>query len=407
VITQNASVPADRRVWNELIALRDSGYEPVAICPQGDGFDSASFERREEINIYRYAQTPASGSRLSYVREYATALWRIRMLARRVAGNRGFDVVQASNPPDFLLVAVRFLRRRGTRMIFDHHDLTPELFLARFGGDRGIAYRLMLLLERLSYHLADVALATNESYRLIALERGRKRPEDVFVVRSDPELTRFQPLPGDPALKRGRRYLLSFVGQIEPQDGLDHAVRALAHLAERRDDWHAGFAGEGSALDDVRRLTAQLGLDDEVECVGWLQDAELQRLLCSSDICLVPDPKTPLSDASTLVKIAEYMAMSRPIVAYDLKESRVSAGAAALYARPNDPADFARAIGELLDDPDQRAAMGRLGRERVEQLFSWKHSKVELLAAYEAVLTRPRSSSASRWSALRKRWSPT
>jgi len=214
------------------------------------------------------------------------------------------------------------------------------------------------------------------------------------VVRSDPELTRFSPVPSDPTLKRGRRYLISFVGVIEPQDGLDHAVRALSYLSERRRDWHAVFAGEGSALEDVRRLIVELGLEDAIECVGWLHGEELRRLICSSDVCLVPDPKTPLSDASTLVKIAEYMAMSRPIVAYDLTESRISAGAAALYAEPNDPADFARAIDELLNDPDRREAMGRLGRERVEQL-SWKHSTIELLAAYEAALARPRARSAA------------
>jgi glycosyltransferase involved in cell wall biosynthesis len=388
IITQNCSVPRDRRVWSELLALCSGGYEVVAICPEGDGHERARFERREGVDIFRFAQPRASGSPLSYLREYAVAFWRIRRLARRVAGERGFDIVQASNPPDFLLMAVHFLKRRGARLIFDHHDLAPELYLARFGGDGGVFYRLTQLLERVNYRMADLVLATNESYKRIAVQRGRMRPEDVFVVRTGPDLARFGPVPADPELKRGRRALISFIGEMAPQDGVDHALRALAHLLQRRDDWHAIFAGHGGALDDLRALTTSLGLDDHVEFTGWLEDPELQRVLSASDLCLVPDPKTPLSDVSTLVKIAEYMAMSRPIVSYDLTESRVTAEEAAIYARPNEPEAFAKAIAVLLDDPDRRARMGRIGRERVERLLSWEHCRRNLLAAYEVALTR-------------------
>lgn len=392
-ITQNYTVPDKKMVWNQLLTLRAAGYEVVAICPQPDGLgadgsEAARFERRDGIDIFRYAQPRAGGTAISYLREYAVAFWRIRRLARRVAGGRGFDVVQVSNPPDFLLIAVHFLRRRGACLIFDHHDLVPELYLAKFGGSGGAFYRLTRLLERVNYWVADLVIATNESYRRAALQRGGIRPERIFVVRKGPDLGRFQPVPADPELRRGRRALISYIGEIASQDGVDHAIRALAHLRERRDDWHAIVAGDGSAVSDLRRLTTELGLDDHVEFTGWLQDLELRRLLCSSDICLAPDPKTPLSDASTLLKIAEYMAMSRPIVSYDLTESRVTAGAAAVYARPNDPEAFASAIDELLDDPDRRNLMGRIGRERVEHLFSWERSKKELLAAYELALNR-------------------
>jgi glycosyltransferase involved in cell wall biosynthesis len=407
VVTQNCSVPSDRRVWNELRALRGAGYEVVAICPEGDGDEGARFEPREGIDIFRYAQPPASGTPISYLREYAVAFWRIRHLAHRLAGERGFDVVQVSNPPDFLLMTVHFLKRRGARLIFDHHDLAPELYLERFGGDGGVfyrvLYRLMRLLERSSFSLADLALATNESYKRVAVQRGNMRPEDVFVVRSGPELARFKPVPADPDLKRGRRTLISFIGEMAPQDGVDHAVRALGHLRQRRDDWHAIFAGDGVALDDLRALTTSLGLDDHIEFTGMLQDPELLRVLSSSDLCLVPDPKTPLSDASTLVKIAEYMAISRPIVSYDLTESRVTAQEAAIYARPNDPEAFAEAIATLLDDPERRALMGRIGRDRVERLLSWENSRRELLAAYEVALAREPAAWAPRHSGQRAR----
>jgi glycosyltransferase involved in cell wall biosynthesis len=388
VITQNGAVPGDRRVWNELMALRESGYEVVAICPVDGGTQTDSFERRDSVDIFRYAQVPAAGSSLSYMREYASAFWRIRRLARKVAGERGFEIVQASNPPDFLLLAVHFLKRRGARFIFDHHDLAPELYLARFGGDGGIYFRLALALEWLNFRVADVVLATNESYRAVAVRRGHRRPEDVFVVRSGPSLERFLPTAPDVSLKRGHAHLISFIGLMEPQDGIDHAIQALALLHELRDDWHADFAGAGSALAGLRQLTEDLGLSDHVEFVGLLQDDDLRRLLCSSDVCLVPDPKTRLSDTSTLVKVAEYMAMSRPIVAFDLAETRVTAGEAAAYVKPNDPRAFAQTISELLDDPQRRARMGRIGRERIEAGLSWEHSRVQLLAAYEAALKR-------------------
>lgn len=388
VITQNCPVPSDRRVWNELRALKAAGYEVVAICPEGDDRNSGRFERREGIDIFRYAPRHAGGSALSYLREYAAAFWHIRRLARKVAGERGFDVVQASNPPDFLLLAVHFLKRRGARFIFDHHDLAPELYLARFGSGRGIFFRLAVLLEWLNFRVTDLVIATNESYRRVAIRRGGTRPEDVFVVRSGPELGRFQPVAPNPELRRGREHLISFIGEMAPQDGLDHAIRALGHLRELREDWHAVLAGDGPALEGLRALVDELGLNDHVEFAGWLEDVELRTLLCSSDICLAPDPKTPLSDASTLVKIAEYMAMSRPIVAYDLTETRVTADGAASYAGANQPQALALAIAELLDDPERRAAMGRIGRERVERGLSWEHSRVELLAAYEAALAR-------------------
>jgi glycosyltransferase involved in cell wall biosynthesis len=388
-ITQNVTLPEKMMVWNQLLTLRDEGHEVVAICPEPaaaarDASNARGFERRDGIDIFRYHQPLASGSPASYLREYAVAFWRIRKLARQLAGDRGFDVVQASNPPDFLLWAVYFLRRRGACLIFDHHDLVPELYLAKFG--RGILYWIMLAVEWVNFRVADIVLATNESYRRVAMRRGGVPSERVFVVRKGPNLARFQPVSPDPTLRRGRRALIGFVGEIASQDGVDHAIRALAYLRERRDDWHAIIAGDGGALAELRALTTDLGLDDLVEFTGWLQDADLRRLLSSCDICLVPDPKTLLSDASSMLKVAEYMAMSRPIVAYDLTESRVTAGDAASYVTPNDPEAFALAIDELLDDPQRRASMGRIGHERVLRLFSWEQSSRELLKAYELAL---------------------
>lgn len=386
VLTQNNSLPSDRRVWNELAALRGAGYQVSAICPRGETRDEQAFEHRDGVDIHRFRQVPSSGGTFGYVREFAVALWNIRRLVRRLAREAPFDVVHACNPPDVLLLAALSQKRRGARFIFDHHDLSPELYLARFGRGKDVFYRLSLLIETLNFRLADVVLATNDSYKRIAIQRGGKYADDVFIVRSAPVLSRFVPVPPDPALKRGRPYLLTFIGDIAPQDGLDHALRALAILRRRRDDWHAVFAGEGPALEDMRRLAGDLGLDGTVEFPGWLLDPELRLLLSTSDVCLVPDPKTELSDASTLVKIAEYLAMSCPVVAYDLTESRVTAGDAALYAEPNRPESFAHAIERLMDDQDRRQRMGALGRQRVERGLAWEHSARSLLAAYAHLL---------------------
>jgi glycosyltransferase involved in cell wall biosynthesis len=386
VLNQNNSVPSDRRVWNEITALCDGGYEVTAICPKGEACDQQSFERREGVDIHRFRQTPSSGGAPGYLREFAVAMFNIRRLVRRVARETAFDVVHACNPPDLLLFAALSQKRRGARFVFDHHDLSPELYLARFARGKDVLYRLSLLVEALNFRLADVVLATNESYKRIAIGRGGKRADDVFVVRSAPVLSGFAPVPADPALKRGRPHLLTFIGEMAPQDGLDHALRALAILRRRRDDWHAVLAGDGPALEDLRRLACELDLAENVEFPGWLLDPDLRRLLSTSDVCLVPDPRTELSDASTLVKVAEYLAMSCPVVAYDLTESRVTAGDAAVYARPSEPESFAAAIEQLLDDPDRRRRMGALGRQRIERGLAWEHSARSLLAAYEHVL---------------------
>jgi glycosyltransferase involved in cell wall biosynthesis len=271
-------------------------------------------------------------------------------------------------------------------LIFDHHDLVPELYLSRFGRGKDVLYRTVLGVERLAFRLADVVMATNESYRHVALTRGRKDDADVFVVRSAPDLTRFRQCDPDVTLKRGKQHLISYLGVMGPQDGVDHALRALASVREHRQDWHAIFMGGGDVLEAMRALSKELGLAGMVELPGRVPDDYVARVLSSSDVCLAPDPKNPLNDVSTMNKILEYMAMSRPIVSYDLREARVSAGNAALYCRPNDVASFAEAVQRLLDDPALRERMGATGRARVENELSWQQSERALLGAYERAI---------------------
>lgn len=383
-------MPFDRRVRQECLALRRAGWEVSVICPMGQTTDREAFQDWEGVRIHRYPLQPAQGGPVGYVKEYSTALWHTRRLALKLDRETPFDVVQACNPPDLLLLAVGPLKRRGAAMVFDHHDLVPELYESRFDRGRDLLYRLTVKAERATFRRADVVISTNQSYRRVALERGGKSSDDVFVVRSAPDLSRFVPSPPDRTLARGKEHLLAYIGVMGPQDGVDHALRALAHLAERRQDWHAIFIGGGDVFEDMRALAGQLGLGDAVEFPGRIPDEDVTRILSTADVCLAPDPKNPLNDVSTMNKIVEYMAMSRPLVSYDLIEARESAGEAALYVTANDERAFADGIARLLDDPAERRRMGELGRQRVEQALSWEHSERSLLAAYERALGRAR-----------------
>ncbi|WP_093607698.1 glycosyltransferase family 4 protein [Streptomyces indicus] len=383
ILVENLSVPFDRRVWQECTTLRDAGWEVHVICPRGEKRDTEPEAVIDGIRIHRYPLRAATGGPAGYLREYGTALWHTARLARKIGP---VHVVHACNPPDLLFLTARWLQRRGARFVFDQHDLVPELYLSRFDRGKDLLYRAVCALERRTYRAADIVLATNESYRDVALARGGKRPEDVFVVRSAPDTKRFQPVPPEPELKRGRPHLLCYLGVMGPQDGVDYALRSLAKLRDElgRTDWHAVFIGGGDTFDAMVNLSRSLGLDDRVEFTGRIPDADLARHLSTADVCLSPDPHNPLNDVSTMNKVLEYMVMGRPIVSFELKEARVSAGEAALYAPADDESAFARCIAQLLDDPDLRARMGKTGQERIGGELSWSHSQRALLAAYEA-----------------------
>jgi glycosyltransferase involved in cell wall biosynthesis len=391
ILVENLSVPFDRRVWQECLALTDAGYRVEVICPQGTKHDTEPFAEIGGVRIHRYPLTPATGGPAGYVREYATALWHTLRIARRLSREEPFDVVQACNPPDLLFLIALALRPGGARFMFDHHDLVPELFESRFASGPRVLHRVSALLERFTFRAADGVISTNDSYRRAALTRGGLPPDRVRVVRSAPDLARFVPVTPDPCLKRGKRHLACYLGVMGPQDGVDYALRALAHLhgPMGRDDLHTTFIGSGDAFDDLVRLASDLGLDDVVEFTGRVPDETVQRYLSTADICLSPDPKNPLNDVSSMNKVVEYMAMSRPLVSFDLREARVTARDAAVYAPDNDEIRFAELTAELLDDPARRERMGAIGRRRVEESLSWDVSRANLLAAYEDLLTRP------------------
>jgi glycosyltransferase involved in cell wall biosynthesis len=387
IIVENLSVPFDRRVWQESRALQEAGYEVTVICPQGSSQDRDPYEVIEGIEIHRYPLAAATGGCAGFLSEYSTAVWRSWRLARRLGR---FDVVHICNPPDLLFLVALPLKLRGARVIFDQHDLVPELYLSRFDRGKDLLYYGVRALERLTYRLADVVIATNGSYRSTALQRSRKAPGQVFVVRSGPDLSRFTGGVPDPALRAGKQHLLCYLGVMGPQDGVDYALHSLAALREiRADDWHAAFVGSGDCFDEMRALSTRLGLEDHVTFTGRIPDDELLTYLTTADVALAPDPHNPLNDVSTMNKILEYMAVACPIVSFDLREARVSAGEAARYARCNDTDEFATAVSALLDDPGERRWRGRVGQSRIAGLLSWEHSKAQLIASYAAAMGYP------------------
>ncbi|MFF9664983.1 glycosyltransferase family 4 protein [Streptomyces althioticus] len=385
ILVENLSVPFDRRVWQECRTLRDAGWEVDVICPRGTKRDTEPEAVIDGVRIHRYPLRAATGGPAGYLKEYGAALWHTARLARKVGP---VDVVHACNPPDLLFLPALRLKRQGAKFVFDQHDLVPELYLSRFGRGKDLLYRGVCALERATYRAADVVLATNESYKDVAVRRGGRRPEDVFVVRSAPDTERFHPVEPEPELKRGKPHLLCYLGVMGPQDGVDYALRALAKLRDEvgRTDWHAVFVGAGDTFDAMVELSRELGLDGQVEFTGRVPDADLMRWLSTADVCLSPDPCNPLNDVSTMNKVLEYMVMGRPIVSFDLKEARVSAGEAAVYAKGNDEGEFAALIGRLLDDPEQRSRMGKSGQERINGPLAWRNSQAALLAAYEAAV---------------------
>ncbi|MGA7824988.1 MAG: glycosyltransferase family 4 protein, partial [Steroidobacteraceae bacterium] len=382
IIVENLPCPFDRRVWQEALALRAHGHTVSIICPKGRGFDRGH-EILEDVHIYRYGLPLEAESALGYGLEYGLSLLLQFALALRIAVTRGFDVIHGCNPPDTIFLIARFFKLFGKRFIFDHHDINPELYEAKFGR-RDKWYRLLCGLERWTFDTADVSIATNESYRRIAIERGHMDPARVFVVRSGADLTRVRALPPRPELRRGKAHLVGYVGVIGKQEGLDLLLEAVAYMRRtlHRDDVHFVIVGDGTELAAIVEQCRALALDDCVEFTGRIPDAALWEIISTADVCVNPDRANDMNDKSTMNKILEYMALGKPIVQFDLTEGRFSAGEASLYARPNDIADFASKLCELLDDPRRRTTMGAIGRQRVEGGLAWHHQVPRLLEAY-------------------------
>ncbi len=388
IIVENLSVPFDKRVWNEANALTRAGYKVSIIGPVGKGAE----KRREEIDgisIYRHPLPGEGNGAFGYFVEYSAALFWELALATRVYFTSGFDAIHACNPPDTIFLIGLVFKLLGKKFVFDHHDINPELFVAKFGR-KGMLYHLITLAERLTFMTADISIATNESYKEIAVTRGHMDPHKVFIVRSGPNLERFRPVPPQERLREGRRHLVGYVGVMGKQEGLNYLLDAVKLIVEKsgRQDILFVVIGSGTEFDEIRKYAADLGVGPYVRFTGRIADDELIGYLSTADVCVNPDVANEMNDKSTMNKIMEYMALGKPIVQFDLTEGRRSALDASLYARRNDPVDFADKILELLDDPARRETMGCYGKERVENSLAWEFSEQILREAYHVLFHR-------------------
>jgi len=383
IVVQNLPVPFDRRVWLECQALVSAGYRVAVVCPKGLG--DPAYEVIDTVELYKYRPYAPGGSKFSFVAEYAYSFLATAWGMLRARRSGRFAVIQACNPPDiFWPLAVAFRALEGTRFVFDHHDLCPELYESRFPGGPKLPHKGLLALERRTHRAADQVIATNDSYREIAIRRSGKRAADVTVVRTGPDPKRLKPGEADPGLRRGRRFLAAYIGVMGPQDGVDIVVRAADIVVHQlgREDVAFTLIGSGDCFDDLVALRDKLGLAGHVEFTGRAPDEEVARILSTADVGLSPDPKNPLNDVSTMNKTMEYMAFGLPVVAFDLKETRISAREAAVYVQPNDEHAYAQAIVALMDDEPRRARLGKLGRVRVEQELAWDHQERAYLGVY-------------------------
>jgi glycosyltransferase involved in cell wall biosynthesis len=388
MLVENLSVPADPRVWREARTLHAAGFRVCIICPRGRTRDQKPEECIDGIFIYRYRLSPTTEHPLSYLREYIEAMIQTFLYSLRIWLHHGFDVIHAANPPDLFFFIGLFYRLFGKKYVFDQHDLAPEVFQVKFHNRQGLLYHLMLLLERCSYWTAHLVITTNESQRQIALTRGKCRPQSVVVVRSGPELDRYRPDQPDTTLKHNRRYLLLYVGVMGAQDGIEYALHAMKELVHDRqhNDISLALLGEGERLPALQELAHTLHLDAYVNFTGWVDQTKLMRYLNSADIGLCPDSSNELNDRCTMLKTLEYMAMGKPIVAFNLPETRYSAQEAALYAPSQNVTAFADCIELLLEQENLRKHMGLRGRQRIVEELCWDRTKEALLSAYAALL---------------------
>jgi len=387
IIVQNLPVPFDRRVWLECQALVSAGYRVAVVCPKGSG--DPAFEVVDTVELYKYRPYAPGGSKLSFIAEYLYSFLATARETFRARRSGRFAVIQACNPPDiFWPLALLFRVLEGTRFVFDHHDLCPELYQSRFPRGPKLPHKVLLAMERRTHRAADHVIATNDSYREIAMRRGGKRADEVTVVRTGPDLRRLQPGAAEPELRRGHRFLVAYIGVMGPQDGVDIVVRAADSVVNKlgRDDIAFTLIGSGDCFHDLVALRDELGLAEHVEFTGRAPDELVVRIMSTADAGLSPDPKNPLNDVSTMNKTMEYMAFGLPVIAFDLRETRVSAGQAAVYVQPNDEHQYAEAIVALMDDEPRRTFMGGLARERVEEELAWSHQESAYLGVYKHVL---------------------
>jgi len=385
IIVENLPVPFDRRVWQEATTLKENGAKVSIICPKMKGY-TASYESIDDIEIYRHPLPHEARGAMGYLLEYGYALFWEFVISWKIFFKKRFHVIHGCNPPDLIFLVALWFKLFGVKYVFDHHDINPELYIAKY-GKKGFFYKLMLLFERLTYATADYSIATNESYKEIAIRRGKMDETKIQVIRSGPKLDRLKLLAPDKKFLNGRKYLVGYVGVIGEQEGIDLLLESVKYIVSFRQDIQFAIVGGGTDLDKLKQLCSEMGLDKYVDFYGRTPDDLMIAILNSSDICVNPDKPTEMNNLSTMNKIMEYMALKKPIVQFDLKEGRFSAQEASLYAMCGDTKDFAEKIMQLVDNPDMRMKMAEYGYDRVINKLSWDFECVKLVKFYSRVFS--------------------
>jgi glycosyltransferase involved in cell wall biosynthesis len=381
IIVENLPVPFDRRVWQEANTLSESGAHVSIICPQMKGY-TRHYEVVNGIEIYRHPLPLEARVAIGYLAEYGAAIyWEIK-LAKQIYRKLPFQVIHGCNPPDLIFLTAMLFKKRGVEYVFDHHDINPELYLAKF-NKKGLFYKIVCFLEKMTFKYSIASIATNESYKQIAIKRGGMRPENVRVVRSGPKLERLKLMPPNNKYLNGRKYLVGYLGVIGKQEGIELLLQSIKHILDKRQDIQFAIVGGGSDLALYQQMSIDHKLGDYVDFYGRVSDRVLLEVLNSADVCVNPDKPTEMNNLSTMNKIMEYMALKKPIVQYELKEGRYSAQRASLYAKNNDTLDFANKIIQLISDKPEREKMGEFGYQRVVNELSWDHESKKLIKFYK------------------------
>lgn len=386
IIVENLPVPFDTRVWQEATTLVANGYTVSVICPKGKGY-SKERETLDGVHIFRHDLPEEGNGAFGYLKEYTSALREELRLAKLIYKEIGFDVIHGCNPPDDIYMVAKHFKKYGVKYVFDHHDICPELFEAKFGKTSGPLYFSQIWLERQTYKHCTFAFVTNESYKKIAIKRGKMTPEKVIILRSGPKLERMKIIPPVESIKRGYKYMVGYVGVIGQQEGVEYLLEAAKYIKEHENNVFWGIVGGGPHLEALKQQAHKMGLDDCVEFTGRVPDQQLLEYLNTADVCVNSDTYNSMNDKSTMNKILEYMALGKPIVQFDLTEGRYSAQEASVYAKNNDAEDMAKKIIELLKHPEKRKVMGEYGRNRVVNELSWEHTSKALLDGYEKFFT--------------------
>lgn len=386
IIVENLPLPFDRRVWQEANTLKENGAEVSIICPKMNGY-TTPYEVINGIHIYRHYLPPEASGALGYLLEYSVALFWEFVLAWKIFFKKRFHVIQGCNPPDLIFLVAMIFKLFGVKYVFDHHDINPELWIAKY-DKKGFFYTFLLWAEYLTFKTANFSMATNESYKQIALTRGKMKEDKVQVIRSGPKLDRLKLTEGDLKYKKGRSFLVGYVGVIGPQEGIDLLLESASYIVSKRQDVQFAIVGGGTEVDNLKALTKEKNLEEYVDFYGRVDDKTLVDVLNTADVCVNPDKPTEMNNLSTMNKIMEYMALKKPIVQYDLKEGRFSAKEASLYAKNTEPVDFAEKICELLDNPEKRKQMADYGYKRVVDELSWDYESKKLVDFYKKIFAK-------------------